>query len=119
STLVPISLARLEESFNTNLFEADYGFLPLWQPPFRGGGSSNLCELSHSNVYAWKQTHVLGPNREERNEPANARLSVEFIAKIKGIDVAEVIRVTSANAKRLFKIPVIPRIAPPPFFPSL
>jgi len=40
STLVPISLARLEESFNTNLFEADYGFLPLWQPPFRGGGSS-------------------------------------------------------------------------------
>jgi len=45
---------------------------------------------------------VLGPNREERNDPANARLSAEFIAKIKGIDVAEVIRVTSANAKRLF-----------------
>nr|CAD2160728.1 unnamed protein product [Meloidogyne enterolobii] len=49
---------------------------------------------------------VLGPNREERNEPANARLSAEFIAKIKGIDVAEVIRVTSANARRLFKIPL-------------
>nr|CAD2191294.1 unnamed protein product [Meloidogyne enterolobii] len=78
-------------------------FIFLWlQPLLLIKKRKNLCELSHSNVYAWKQTHVLGPNREERNEPANARLSVEFIAKIKGIDVAEVIRVTSANAKRLF-----------------
>ncbi|KAF7635984.1 hypothetical protein Mgra_00004565 [Meloidogyne graminicola] len=49
---------------------------------------------------------VLGPNKFERNEPANIRLSAEFIAKIKGIDVSEVIRVTSANAKRLFRLPL-------------
>ena len=49
---------------------------------------------------------VLGPIREERNEPANIRLSAEFIARIKGIDVAEVIKVTSANARRLFRIPL-------------
>ncbi|KAL7077302.1 hypothetical protein ACQ4LE_003180 [Meloidogyne hapla] len=49
---------------------------------------------------------VLGPNREERNEPANIRLSAEFIARVKGIDVAEVIKITSANARRLFRIPL-------------
>jgi TatD DNase family protein len=49
---------------------------------------------------------VLGPVREERNEPKNIRLSAEFIARIKGIDVSEVIRITGENARRLFRLPL-------------
>ncbi|KAI6242726.1 hypothetical protein M3Y99_00178700 [Aphelenchoides fujianensis] len=46
---------------------------------------------------------VLGPDRNERNEPKNLRVSAEFIARVKNVDVEEVIRVTSRNARRLFR----------------
>lgn len=49
---------------------------------------------------------VLGPNRNERNEPANIRLCAEFIARIKGVDVDEVIQATSQNARKLFRLEV-------------
>lgn len=45
---------------------------------------------------------VLGPDRQARNEPANARISAETIAEIKGIGVEEVIAVTTETARRFF-----------------
>jgi len=48
------------------------------------------------------------PHRGRRNEPAFVRLVAEKIAEIKGMDavsVEEIGRVTSDNARRLFRIP--------------
>ena len=45
---------------------------------------------------------VLGPTREERNEPANVRVSAEAIAAIKDVPVDEVLEVTTRNAVALF-----------------
>jgi TatD DNase family protein len=47
---------------------------------------------------------VLGPTREERNEPANVVVSAKAIAEIKGCTVDEVVEVTSRNAAELFGI---------------
>ncbi len=46
---------------------------------------------------------VLAPEKGERNEPANARLAAETIAEIKGVSLAEVARVTTENARRVFR----------------
>lgn len=48
---------------------------------------------------------VLGIDRNSRNEPQFVQTSAEFIAKIKKLPLEEVIRVTTKNAKKLFKIP--------------
>ena len=45
---------------------------------------------------------VLGPEKDVRNEPCNVWLSCQQIAALKGVPVAEVARVTTANARRLF-----------------
>jgi len=45
---------------------------------------------------------VLGPRKDERNEPANVEISAQTIAEIKGVPLEEVVEVTSANASRLF-----------------
>jgi len=45
---------------------------------------------------------VLGPEPTARNEPKNVRLACEAIAQIKALPVAEVARVTTENARRLF-----------------
>lgn len=45
------------------------------------------------------------PHRGERNEPAYVRYVVEEIARVRGLSVEEVARVTTANAWRLFGIP--------------
>lgn len=45
---------------------------------------------------------VLGPDPLARNEPKNIRLACEAIAQIKGLPVADVARVTTENARRLF-----------------
>ena len=44
------------------------------------------------------------PHRGRRNEPAYVRFVAETIAKAKGVEFAEVARVTSANVKKLFRI---------------
>jgi TatD DNase family protein len=45
---------------------------------------------------------VLGPDKQARNEPANARVAAQAIAEIKGVSVDEVADVTTRNAERLF-----------------
>jgi len=44
------------------------------------------------------------PYRGQRNEPAHVRLVAEKIAEIKGLSLAEVATVTTANAGRLFRL---------------
>jgi TatD DNase family protein len=45
---------------------------------------------------------VLGPNPQERNEPANVRISIEAIAEIKNVGVDEVIGKVVENTHRLY-----------------
>ncbi|HVS16089.1 MAG TPA: TatD family hydrolase [Thermoanaerobaculia bacterium] len=47
---------------------------------------------------------VLGPTREERNEPKNVRVSLTAVAEIKGVSEREVAEATAENARRLFGI---------------
>jgi TatD DNase family protein len=44
------------------------------------------------------------PHRGKRNEPAYVRLVAEKVAELKGLSVADVGRITSLNARRLFNI---------------
>jgi TatD DNase family protein len=44
------------------------------------------------------------PHRGKRNEPAYVRLVAETIAKVKGLDLEEVARVTTQNVRQLFRI---------------
>ncbi len=44
------------------------------------------------------------PHRGKRNEPANVRLVAEKLADIKGLKLAEAEKMTTENAKKLFKI---------------
>ncbi|MDK2372359.1 MAG: TatD family hydrolase [Candidatus Korarchaeota archaeon] len=45
---------------------------------------------------------VLAPNPKERNEPANIRISAEFVAEMKGIDVEDLAEITTGNAMRVY-----------------
>jgi TatD DNase family protein len=45
---------------------------------------------------------VLGPNPEERNEPANIRVALEAIAELKGMDPEALTRVIAENTARLY-----------------
>jgi TatD DNase family protein len=51
---------------------------------------------------------VLGPEPGTRNEPANLRLTVELVARAKGVDPERVIEVTRDNARALFALPRAP-----------
>jgi len=44
------------------------------------------------------------PHRGSRNEPSYAIITAAFIAKIKGVSFDEVDKVTTANARKIFKI---------------
>jgi len=44
------------------------------------------------------------PHRGKRNEPAYVRFVAETVAKIKGLELEEVARVTTNNVKDLFRI---------------
>lgn len=46
------------------------------------------------------------PRRGRRNEPAYTRHVAEFLAVERGVDVAEIARVTTANAAELFRLPI-------------
>lgn len=48
------------------------------------------------------------PMRGKRNEPSFLRYTAEAVAKIRGVRVEDIARITMLNAKRLFKIGVIP-----------
>jgi len=45
------------------------------------------------------------PNRGKRNEPAHVPLIANVLAQLKGVNVEEVARVTTENARRLFRLP--------------
>jgi len=45
---------------------------------------------------------VLGPTQGERNEPANAAISLKAISEIKGVPEAQVAEITRENAARVF-----------------
>lgn len=47
---------------------------------------------------------VLSPIKDVRNEPANIKISAEWISKIKNISIDTVIERTTENAKRIFEI---------------
>jgi len=47
---------------------------------------------------------VLGPERGERNEPANLRYAVQCIAELKAVSADRVCEQTTLNARRLFGI---------------
>ncbi|HVY61789.1 MAG TPA: TatD family hydrolase, partial [Planctomycetota bacterium] len=44
-------------------------------------------------------------HRGKRNEPAHVRLTAEEVAKARGISIEELEAATTANARRLFKLP--------------
>lgn len=48
---------------------------------------------------------VLGPDRESRNEPANAAVSLRAIAEIKGLSEDQVAEAVVENTRRLYGIP--------------
>jgi TatD DNase family protein len=45
------------------------------------------------------------PNRGKRNEPAYVPLIAQVLAEVKGVNVEEVARATTQNARRLFHLP--------------
>jgi len=49
---------------------------------------------------------VLAPIKDMRNEPANIKISAEYIAKLKSVSIDKVIEITSENAKRIFRLTV-------------
>jgi len=43
--------------------------------------------------------------KQKRNEPANVAHTAQFLAQLRGVPVEELARQTTANAKRLFRLP--------------
>jgi TatD DNase family protein len=58
--------------------------------------------LPLANLLVETDSPVLGPEREERNEPKNAVISLREIAAIKGLGQDEVRRAVALNTRRLY-----------------
>ncbi len=61
--------------------------------------------LPLSSLLIETDSPVLGPNPQERNEPANALIAVKAIAELKGISQEEVIETVAENTRRLYSDP--------------
>jgi TatD DNase family protein len=59
-------------------------------------------KLPLSNLLIETDSPVLGPDAQERNEPANAVIAVRVIAELKEIREDEVIEAVSRNTRRLY-----------------
>jgi TatD DNase family protein len=69
----------------------------------RSGQKQKLVrQLPLSCLLAETDSPVLGPFAQERNEPANAVLSIQWIAAIKGISEQQVAEAVSENTRRLY-----------------
>ena len=58
--------------------------------------------LPLENLLIETDSPVLGPQPTDRNEPANARISLEQIAELKGVEVEAAAAVIAANTRRLY-----------------
>ncbi|MBW1801926.1 MAG: TatD family hydrolase [Deltaproteobacteria bacterium] len=61
-----------------------------------------IRRLPLSSLLIETDSPVLGPSPGERNEPANAPVSVRAIAELKGVSQEEVLEVTRQNVGRLY-----------------
>jgi TatD DNase family protein len=59
-------------------------------------------QLPLSSLLIETDSPVLGPSPDERNEPANAAIVINSIAKIKNVNRQKVIDETYANVLRLY-----------------
>ncbi|CAJ0606693.1 unnamed protein product [Cylicocyclus nassatus] len=98
-------------AFNGSLEEAlrglKAGFYFSIPPSFTTGDHKRFLidAIPMEKLLLETDSPVLGPVRGERNEPANARLSANFIAEVKGLTLEEVITTTTANALKLLELP--------------
>ncbi len=68
--------------------------------------AAKIVPLEHMLVETDSPFLAPVPHRGKHNEPANVRHVAEYIAELRGISMDEVARVTTANACRLFNLPV-------------
>ncbi|EPB77052.1 hydrolase, TatD family [Ancylostoma ceylanicum] len=97
-------------AFNGNLEEVlrgvTAGFFFSIPPSFTTGDHKRflLEAVPMEKLLLETDSPVLGPVRGERNEPANLKLSAEYIAEVKNLPLQEVISITTANALKLLGI---------------
>jgi TatD DNase family protein len=61
-----------------------------------------LKNLPLSCLLVETDSPVLGPTRDERNEPANIRISINAIAEIKRVSEVEVMEAVTENTRKLY-----------------